>query len=110
MLQRRERLTFPKVDNFIMSTRRKGGRQTEKSVLSLWKVSDALVPYVPTLTRLFYLQCWLPNAIKSHLVPDVTIDANHIIEYLKYAATRNLLAPNGQEQQDGQRLSPVSLS
>jgi hypothetical protein len=52
-------------------------------------------------------QRWLPSALLSGLVTDVIIDANHIIEYLKYAATRNLLAPNGREQVGGQRLSPV---
>lgn len=28
-----------KVDEFIMSTRRKSGQQTEKSVLNIWKVN-----------------------------------------------------------------------
>ena len=55
-------------------------------------------------------QRWLPSALASRLVPDIIVDCNHIIEYLKYAATRNLLAPNGREQIGGQRLSPVCAS
>ncbi|KAG2126022.1 hypothetical protein DEU56DRAFT_721617, partial [Suillus clintonianus] len=67
------------VDEFIISTRRKSGQQTEKSVLNIWKR-------------------WLTIAIASGQVPDVIIDAHHIIKYLKYTGTRKLLTRNGGEQ------------
>jgi len=52
-------------------------------------------------------QHWLPSALAAGLVPDIIMDCNHIIKYLKYDATQNLLAPNGREQIGGQQLSPV---
>ncbi|KAG1834071.1 hypothetical protein DFJ58DRAFT_735876 [Suillus subalutaceus] len=67
------------VDEFIMITRRKGGQQTEKSVLNIWKR-------------------WLTAAIASGEVPDMIIDAHPIIQYLKYTATRKLLSRNGHER------------
>jgi hypothetical protein len=39
--------TMDWVDNFILNTRRKGGRQTETSVLKLYKVSIAWMPALP---------------------------------------------------------------
>jgi hypothetical protein len=38
------------------------------------------------------------------------VDANHTMEYLKYAATRRLLTSVGREQNGNDRLSPVSDS
>ncbi|KAG1778557.1 hypothetical protein EV702DRAFT_1196072 [Suillus placidus] len=67
------------VDKFIMSMRRKSGQQTEKSVLNIWKH-------------------WLTITIASGQVPDVIIDAHHIIEYLKCTGTHKLLTQNGGEQ------------
>ncbi|KIK31871.1 hypothetical protein CY34DRAFT_19485 [Suillus luteus UH-Slu-Lm8-n1] len=67
------------VDEFIMSMRQKSGQQTEKSVLNIWKH-------------------WLTIAIALGQVPDVIIDAYHIIEYLKYTGTCKLLTRNGGEQ------------
>jgi hypothetical protein len=90
-----------------MNTCHKGGQQTEKSVLSLWRVSTSCCTTITDLLMVNLMQCWLLSALLSGLVPDVIIDANHITEYLKYAATRNLLAPNSREQVRGQRLSPV---
>jgi hypothetical protein len=46
--------------------------------------------------------------LASGTVPDIIVDADHTIAYLKFAATRNLLSTNGSEQQGNQRLSPVS--
>jgi hypothetical protein len=85
--------TMDWVDNFILNTRRKGGRQTETSVLKLYKVSIAWMP----LNCSFSLspQVWLPGALRDELVPDDIIDASHIIHYLKYAATRHLLTKRG---------------
>jgi hypothetical protein len=40
----------------------------------------------------------------------VIVDANHTMEYLKYAATRRLLTSAGHEQNGNDRLSPVSTS
>ena len=37
------------------------------------------------------------------------VDANHTMEYLKYAATRRLLTSAGREQNGNDRLSPVSI-
>lgn len=42
------------------------------------------------------------------LVPDIIVDAHHIVEYLKYAATRSLLTKSGREMDGNQRLSSVS--
>ncbi|KAH9023664.1 hypothetical protein EDB85DRAFT_306089 [Lactarius pseudohatsudake] len=78
------------VDRFILDSRRKSGQQTEKSVLSLW-------------------QRWLTGALAAGTVLDIVVDANHTIEYLKYAATRSLLTTSGCEQANDQRLSPSSL-
>jgi hypothetical protein len=52
-------------------------------------------------------QRWLVGALASGTVPDVIVDADHTIAYLKFAATRNLLSSNGNEQLGNQRLSPV---
>jgi hypothetical protein len=41
------------------------------------------------------------------MLPDDIIDSHHIIEYLKYAATRKLFAPNGKELATNRRLSAV---
>ncbi|KAH8981783.1 hypothetical protein EDB86DRAFT_2769787, partial [Lactarius hatsudake] len=77
------------IDNYILQARRKSGRQTEKSVLSLWKQ-------------------WVPSAITAGVIPDVIVDADHSMAYLKYAATRRLLTTTGQDQHNSQRLSSVS--
>jgi hypothetical protein len=37
------------------------------------------------------------------------IDANHMIQYLKYAATRRLLTKRGKEKETDDRLSAVHL-
>ncbi|KAJ7598403.1 hypothetical protein C8J56DRAFT_1091789 [Mycena floridula] len=52
------------VDEFIMNSRRKGGQNTERSVLKLWST-------------------WVLDAIDQGLVPDLIIDANHLIQYLR---------------------------
>jgi hypothetical protein len=53
-------------------------------------------------------QRWLTIAIASGEVPDVIIDAHHIIEYLKYFGTRKLLSQSGHER-DHRSLSAVSF-
>ncbi|KAH9027170.1 hypothetical protein EDB85DRAFT_1819778, partial [Lactarius pseudohatsudake] len=68
------------VDTFILNTRRTGGRQTETSVLKMYKA-------------------WLAGALRAGVVPDAVVDANHKIHYLKYAATRCLLTKRGKEQE-----------
>ncbi|KAG1840362.1 hypothetical protein DFJ58DRAFT_92418 [Suillus subalutaceus] len=78
------------VDQFIMSTRRKGGQQMEKSVLNIWKR-------------------WLTAAIASGEVPDMIIDAHHIIQYLKYTATHKLLSRNGCERDSAHGSLSASL-
>ncbi|KAN0139095.1 hypothetical protein V8E53_003097, partial [Lactarius tabidus] len=78
------------IDEYILHTRRKSGRQTEKSVLSLWKQ-------------------WVPGAIAVGIIPDIIVDANHSMAYLKYAATRQLLTTTGQDQDNRQQLSSASL-
>jgi hypothetical protein len=47
-------------------------------------------------------QRWLVGALASGTVPDVIVDADHSIVYLKFAATRNLLSSSGNEQQGNQ--------
>jgi len=42
------------------------------------------------------------------IIPDVVVDANHSMAYLKYAATRRLLTTTGQDQDNSQWLSYVS--
>jgi hypothetical protein len=53
-------------------------------------------------------QRWLTIAIASGQVPDIIIDAHHIIEYLKYTGTRKLLSQSGHERDD-RSLSAVSF-
>ncbi|PPR04719.1 hypothetical protein CVT24_011841 [Panaeolus cyanescens] len=77
-------------DNFILETRRKGGRQTEMSVLKQWKA-------------------WVTTALDTGIIPDMIIDSVHIIEYLKYAATRNLFTTYGAKKTSTSRLSASSL-
>ncbi|KDR77927.1 hypothetical protein GALMADRAFT_47018, partial [Galerina marginata CBS 339.88] len=77
-------------DRFILETRRRGGRQTENSVLKQWK-------------------SWASQAINSGKLPDIIVDANHTIEYLKYAATRELFNTRGQKKVSTNRLSASSL-
>jgi hypothetical protein len=36
-------------------------------------------------------QAWLPDALCDGLMPDVIVDANHMIHYLKYATMHHLL-------------------
>jgi len=40
-------------------------------------------------------------------VPDAIVDANHMIHYLKYAATRCLFTKQGKEKETDERLSAV---
>jgi hypothetical protein len=94
------------VDEYILNSRRQSGRQTEKSVLALWKVSSQSFHLFPAL--ILVCQRWLVGALASGTVPDLIVDVDHTIAYLKFAATRNLLSSNGNEQQGNQRLSPVS--
>ena len=54
------------------------------------------------------MQRWAINAIDSGLVPDIIVDSDHTIEYLKYAATRKLFDKNGGERSANLRLSAVS--
>jgi hypothetical protein len=56
----------------------------------------------------FLMQRWVTNAIASGLVPDIIVDSDHMIEYLKYAATRKLFDKKGGERSANQRLSAVS--
>ncbi|KAF8267694.1 hypothetical protein EI94DRAFT_1462200, partial [Lactarius quietus] len=78
------------VDDYILQAQRKGGCQTENSVLSLWKQ-------------------WVPGAIAAGIIPDVIVDADHSMAYLKYAATCRLLTTTGQDKDNRQRLSSASL-
>ena len=56
-----------------------------------------------------FIQRWLKGALATGVIVDIIVDANHAVEYLKYAATRSLLTTSGHEQQtNDQRLSPVS--
>ncbi|KAH9000115.1 hypothetical protein EDB92DRAFT_1812540 [Lactarius akahatsu] len=59
------------VDTFIFNTRREGGRQTETSVLKTYKA-------------------WLPGALCGGTVPDVIVDANHMIHYLNTPTQQSL--------------------
>jgi hypothetical protein len=95
------------VDNFILNTRRKGGRQTETSVVKLYKVRTMWMP-VNHPFSLSLTQVWLLGALRDELVPDDIIDANHIIHYLKYAATRRLLTKRGEEKETDDCLSVSS--
>ena len=54
------------------------------------------------------MQQWVIDAIASDLVPDIIVDSDHMIEYLKYAATRKLFDKKGDERSASQRLSAVS--
>jgi hypothetical protein len=54
------------------------------------------------------MQRWVIDAIASGLVSDIIVDSDHMIEYLKYAATRNLFDKKGGERSASQRLSAVS--
>ncbi|KAF8582742.1 hypothetical protein K439DRAFT_1661640 [Ramaria rubella] len=82
--------SFAWVDQYILESRREGARKTERSVLSMWN-------------------CWLRHQLAAGVLPDNIIDTHHIIEYLKYAATRKLFAPNGRQLETNQRLSASSL-
>ncbi|KAF8802301.1 hypothetical protein BYT27DRAFT_7055316, partial [Phlegmacium glaucopus] len=77
-------------DQFILETRRKGGRQTKNSVLKQW-------------------MAWASEAINSGLLPDIIVDASHMIKYLKYAATRELFNTPGKKKLMSSRLSASSL-
>jgi hypothetical protein len=46
-------------------------------------------------------QRWLTIAIASGQVPDVIIDAHHIIEYLKYTGTRKYSAKVAMSEMTG---------
>ena len=55
-------------------------------------------------------QCWAIGAITSGVVPDVIVDFNHTIEYLKYVATQKLLDRKGGERSVDQHPSAVSAN
>lgn len=98
------------VDEFILSTRRKSGRQTENNVIALWKVSSVPSRLLHSpLTQDGHQQRWLPGAMVSGVIPDIIVDANHTIEYLKYAATRNLFTSKGNPKDGHKRLSSVRV-
>ncbi|THU95247.1 hypothetical protein K435DRAFT_859710 [Dendrothele bispora CBS 962.96] len=78
------------IDAEILQTRRKSGRATEESTLRQWKA-------------------WCPGAIADGLIPDDIIDANHLIRYMQYAATRQLFTKKGTPKQGNDRLSASSL-
>ena len=61
------------------------------------------------LSTYFFMQRWAINAIASGLLPDIIVDSDHMIEYLKYAATRKLFDKKGGERSANQRLSAVSM-
>ena len=46
-------------------------------------------------------------AITAGTIPDHIVDANHTMEYLKYAATRKLLTTRGRPKEGPARLSSV---
>ena len=102
------------IDGYILRARRKGGRLTEKSVLSLWRVESLTLPlhlHVSSLGLIIsFGQRWVPSAIVARVIPDVIVDAHHTMAYLKYTATRRLLMTTGQDQdQNCGRLSSVSV-
>ncbi len=39
---------------------------------------------------LYFVETWASEAITSGLLPDIIVNSNHMIEYLKYAATHQL--------------------
>ncbi|THU81632.1 hypothetical protein K435DRAFT_808908 [Dendrothele bispora CBS 962.96] len=78
------------IDAEILQTRRKSGRATEESTLRQWKA-------------------WCPGAIADGLIPDDIVDANHLIRYMQYAATRQLFTKKGTPKQGNDRLSASSL-
>jgi hypothetical protein len=88
-----------------MNTRRRSGQQTERSVLNIWKVgSSGRNPSVDADGR---GKRWLTATIASGEVPDMIIDAHHIIQYLKYTGTRKLLTRSGSEKNTSECLSAV---
>lgn len=95
------------MDNYILNSRWKSGRETEKSVLRLWKVSPLLeCPFIHSPYSL--MQQWVIDAIALGLVPNIIVDSDHMIAYLKYAVTRKLLDRKGGERSADQCLSTVS--
>ncbi len=57
------------------------------------------------------IQTWTVNTLNTGIIPDIIVDAQHVIEYLKYAATRRLFARNGaQKKSENSRLSSVRYS
>jgi hypothetical protein len=54
------------------------------------------------------MQSWVPKAVASGTIPDHVVDSNHTMEYLKFAATRNLLTSRGRPKDGPARLSSVS--
>ena len=55
-------------------------------------------------------QTWTANAINIALIPDNIVDAQHVIEYLKYAATRQLFTTHGTSKHPSKgRLSSVRV-
>ena len=56
------------------------------------------------------MQLWLVDAIQQWIISDTIIDAHHIIQYLKYAATHQLFTQNGKTNDSDDRLSSVCAS
>ncbi len=56
-----------------------------------------------------FRQKWVSSAIAAGVIPDVIVDANHSMAYLKYAATRRLPTTTGQDQDNSQQLLSVSV-
>ncbi|KAI5822687.1 hypothetical protein K523DRAFT_367004, partial [Schizophyllum commune Tattone D] len=78
------------VDRFILEARRKGGIVTEQSVLRQWRL-------------------WALTAVATKAIPDLIVDANHIILYLQHTATRQLLSKRGTQLDGDDRLSSNSI-
>src|SRR6266702_2168399 len=64
-------------------------------------------PFAFVQADLTWCQAWLPSAVLGGTVPDAIVDANHMIHYLKYAATRCLFTKQGKEKETDERLSAV---
>ncbi|KAF8259984.1 hypothetical protein EI94DRAFT_1812326 [Lactarius quietus] len=54
-------------------------------------------------------KAWLPGTLRKGIVQDSIIDANHMIHYLKYAATRCLFTKQGREKESDECLLAQSL-
>ncbi|KAF8259285.1 hypothetical protein EI94DRAFT_1707214 [Lactarius quietus] len=68
-----------------------------------------MMMWVVAFIGLMLCKAWLPGALRKGIVRDSIIDANHMIHYLKYAATRCLFTKQGREKESDERLSAQSL-